>query len=280
VVDDYKMEITHVLRGDDHVSNTPRQIQLSRALGWKPAEFGHFSIILGPDGTRLSKRHGATSVLEYREAGYLPEALRNYLALLGWATPQSQDLFQWGELQEKFDLAGCQKSPAAFNPDKLLWMNGEYLRALSPEAVLERARPFLDRAGLAAPDERLLAVVGLEREKYKLLSDVPKLMDFFFQEVEYDPAAVDKVLKKEGAREALEGLLPVLEACVFDEKTLEARIRAFCEARVLKTGQVFHPVRVAVSGRTTGPSLFAMLEVLGKDVVLKRVRHVLAKVAA
>src|SRR6185436_12655980 len=141
VVDDHLMEISHVIRGDEHLPNTPSQLQLYNALGWKPPEFAHLSMILGPDGAKLSKRHGATSVLEYRTQGFLPETMRNYLALLGWATPDSQQLFEAEELIAKFDLAGCQKNPATFDPQKLLWMNGTNIRKMSPEKLLEEAGP-------------------------------------------------------------------------------------------------------------------------------------------
>ncbi|MBI4052246.1 MAG: glutamate--tRNA ligase [Elusimicrobia bacterium] len=276
VVDDVEMKITHVIRGDDHISNTPLQIQLYGALKWegKIPEFAHLSMILGPDGTRLSKRHGATSTLEYKNAGYLPEALRNYLALLGWSTPDSQQLFEWEELQQRFSFSGCQKSPATFDPQKLLWMNGEYLRKLSPEELLSRARSFLESESWARglSNGMLLKAMTLEREKFKLLAEVPRLVDFFFKEVEYDPKAVEKVLKTSGTASVLKGLKVVLKGLTpFDEKGLENCIRAFSKSEGLKTGQVFHPVRVAVSGRTQGPSLFGMLEVLGKEKVLSRI---------
>ncbi|MBI4423718.1 MAG: glutamate--tRNA ligase, partial [Elusimicrobia bacterium] len=165
VVDDHLMEITHVTRGDEHLSNTPYQLQLYRALGWEPPRFAHLSMILGPDGSKLSKRHGATSVLEYRDQGFLPETMRNYLALLGWSTHESQQLFAGDELVAKFDLAGCQKNPATFDNQKLLWMNGEYIRRLQAQALVERALPFLEKAGLGgAPRAELERAAGLERE--------------------------------------------------------------------------------------------------------------------
>lgn len=275
VVDDHLMGITHVVRGDEHLSNTPSQIQLYRALGWEPPVFAHLSMILGPDGQKLSKRHGATSVLEYRDQGYLPETMRNYLALLGWSTKDSQQLFEPAELVEKFDIAGCQKNPATFDPVKLNWMNGENIRKRTPAALLEDAWPFVDKAGLGGvAKDRLAAAVALEREKVKLLSEVPGLVDFFFKDVEYQPKAVEKVLKKEGAGKVLDGLAVALEAFEpFQDKPLEARVRQFCEDEGLKPGQVFHPIRVAVSGRTEGPTLFGMMELLGKAEVLKRFKQ-------
>ncbi|MBI4056513.1 MAG: glutamate--tRNA ligase [Elusimicrobia bacterium] len=284
VVDDATMDVTHVIRGDDHISNTPLQVQLYQALGFgdKLPKFAHLSMILGPDGARLSKRHGATSTLEYRDQGYLPEALRNYLALLGWSTSDSQQIFEWKELQEKFDLSGCQKNPATFDPAKLLWMNGEYLRKLNPEELLSRAKPFLEPQPWfqTRSDGEVLKAVTLEREKYKLLSEVPHLVDFFFKEVEYDPEAVQKVLQAPGASDVLGNLkLDLQGAESFSEKYLEDRIRTFCKAKGYKTGQVFHPIRVAVSGRTQGPSLFAMMEVMGKEKVLSRIDSALNLIA-
>lgn len=272
VIDDHEMKITHVIRGDEHLSNTPSQIQLYQALGWEPPIFAHLSMILGPDGTKLSKRHGATSVLEYKMQGYLPHTMRNYLALLGWATKDSQQLFGQQELIDKFDIRGCQKNPATFDPVKLSWMNGEYIRAMSKEELLDAALPFLEGAGLGGiTREGLLPAVALEQEKYKLLAEIPGLVEFFFKGVQYDPKAVDKVLRKDGVDEVLKGLAALLEGLEpFKEKKLEEAIRNFCSERSLKTGQVFHPLRVAVSGRTEGPTLFLMLEVLGKKTVLER----------
>ncbi|HAH05501.1 MAG TPA: glutamate--tRNA ligase [Elusimicrobia bacterium] len=272
VVDDHHMGITHVIRGDEHLPNTPSQLRLYEALGWTPPKFAHLSMILGPDGTKLSKRHGATSVLEYKTQGFLPETMRNYLALLGWSNPESQQLFEPGELEGKFDLAGCQKNPATFDPVKLEWMNGTYLRKLPAGRVIEAAEPFLKAAGLwDVPREKLCSVVDLEREKYKLLTDVPGRVDFFFKDVVYDPKAVEKTLKKDGVDPVLEGLLTLLSGVAeFTEKPLEAAIREFVASRGVKPGAVFHPLRVAVSGRTDGPTLFLMLEKLGKDAVLER----------
>jgi glutamyl/glutaminyl-tRNA synthetase len=267
------MGITHVIRGDEHLSNTPSQWRLYEALGWPAPLFAHLSMILGPDGTKLSKRHGATSVLEYKNQGFLPGTMRNYLALLGWSTPESQQLFEAQELIEKFDLAGCQKNPATFDPVKLQWMNGMHIRKLPKDELLNAAEPFLKAAALwdGVPRERLLAAVGLEQEKYSLLPDVPARVDFFFKDVVYDPKAVEKVMKKPGVDAILEGLERLLAGLEdFTEKPLEAAVRAFCAERGVKGGAVFHPLRVAVSGRTEGPTLFLMLELLGKQKVLER----------
>ncbi len=281
VVDDHTMKITDVIRGEEHLSNTPSQIQLYRALGWEPPRFAHLSMILGPDGAKLSKRHGATSVLEYRNQGYLPEALRNYLALLGWSTPDSQQLFDPKELVEKFDLGHCQKNPATFDPQKLEWLNGEKIRALPASELVAQARPFLSAAGMPHDGPQLLKAVALEHEKTKLLSQVPQLVDFFFKDAAYDPASVQKTLKAPGVQPMLRDLAAKLKALEpFETKALEAAIRAFVTEKGLKAGQVFHPLRVSVSGRTTGPSLFEMLELLGKDRVLARLDYAARELAA
>jgi len=276
VVDDHLMEISHVIRGDDHISNTPLQLKVYEALGWKAPELGHLSMILGPDGTRLSKRHGATSVGEYRTQGYLPQTMRNYLALLGWSNTDSQQIFKEGELEEKFDLKGCQKSPAIFDPVKLNWMNGEYIRIHPKEKLLELALPYIKEAGLPVENSRvpLADLVELEREKYKLLTDIPSRISFFLTDVKYDPVAVEKTLKVAEAKKILEGIKGAYTSLgEFRETDIEAATRAFAKANAFKAGQVFHPVRVAVSGRTDGPTLFRMIEYLGREEVLKRLTH-------
>ena len=276
VIDDHLMEISHVIRGDDHISNTPLQLKLYDALGWKAPELGHLSMILGPDGTRLSKRHGATSVGEYRGQGYLPQTMRNYLALLGWSNTGSQQIFKEGELEEKFDLKGCQKSPAIFDPVKLNWMNGEYIRIHPKEKLLELAMPYLREAGLPVENSRvpLADLVELEREKYKLLSDIPSRIGFFLTDAKYDPVAIEKTLKVAEAKKILEGIKGAYTSLgEFRETDIEAATRAFAKANAFKAGQVFHPVRVAVSGRTDGPTLFRMIEYLGREEVLKRLTH-------
>lgn len=275
VVDDHHMAISHVIRGDDHLSNTPRQILVYEALGWKPPEFGHLAMILGSDGSRLSKRHGATSVTEYRDAGYLPEALLNYLALLGWGTEDSQQLFTQQEMVEKFLLERCGKSPSTFDPNKLLWMNGEYLRKLSVATLAAKAKTFFNGRNIdAIPNDIYESAVALEHEKVKLLMDVPKLTDFLlWDDYEYRPEAVAKVLRADGAAGILlelEKRLSVLDP--FDVSGLEALCKTLAKDRGVKNGAVFHPLRVAVSGRTEGPSLWHMVEFLGKKRTLERIQ--------
>lgn len=281
VIDDHLMELSHVIRGDEHLSNTPSQVQIYYALGWQPPVFAHLSMILGPDGSKLSKRHGATSVLEFRDQGYLPHTMRNYLALLGWSNAASQQLFTDEDLISQFDLEGCQKSPATFDTVKLQWMNGEYIRQTPVDQLIELAKPFLEKAGLLGlPGPDLKKTVGLEHEKIKLLSEIPGLIEFFYKPVEIAPKAMDKVLKAPGAKQVLLDLAEALkDFAPFEDKPLEARIRQFVTDKGLKAGQVFHPLRVAVTGRQEGPTLFLMLEVMGKDMVLARLKDAAAKLA-
>jgi len=278
-VDDIEMKITHVIRGDDHLSNTPRQVLLYNALGREKElpKFAHVPMIMGSDGGRLSKRHGATSVLEYKDMGYLPEALVNYLVLLGWSTEDSQQIFANEELIEKFSLERCSKSKAIFDPQKLLWMNGEYIRKTGIKKIVEMARPWLEKEGISADTGYLEKVTMLEQEKIKLLSDIPHLIDFMIKdEIEYETDAVNKELKKDGAKQMLSDLKFELgKPDDFKEKNLEEIVRKYSQEKGLKTSQVFHPLRVAVSGRKQGPGLFAMLEVIGKERVLNRIENAL-----
>jgi len=276
VVDDNAMKISHVIRGDDHLSNTPRQILVYEALGWKPPEFGHLAMILGSDGSRLSKRHGATSVTDYKDAGYLPEVLLNYLALLGWGTEDSQQIFTQAEMVEKFLLERCSKSPAAFDPTKLLWMNGEYIRKTPAEKLAAMAKPFFtDKRIDQVPAKTYEQAVALELEKVKLLTDVPKLTDFLlWDEYEYREEAVTKVLRAEGAAGILDELAKRLAALEpFDLAGIETLCKTLAKDKGVKNGAVFHPLRVAVSGRTEGPSLWHMVEFLGKARTLERIKR-------
>ncbi len=284
VVDDAMMKISHIIRGDDHISNTPRQILLYQALEWELPQFAHVPMILGADKTRLSKRHGATALGEYKEKGFLPEAMINYLALLGWSTENSQQIFSREELINKFSLAGCGRSSAIFDQDKLLWMNGEYIRKMGVDKLTEKSFKWLKEADLVngastwdkvseERKERIKKAVGLEHEKIKLLSEVPSLVDYMLEEeIEYDSRAVEKALKKEnviGILESIKDSLKELED--FSVGGLEEGVRAFCVKKELKTSKVFHPLRVATSGRMQGPGLFVLLEFLGKEKVIKRI---------
>jgi glutamyl-tRNA synthetase len=286
VIDDYLMKMTHVLRGDDHISNTPRQMHVYNALGWEPPKFAHTAMILGPDGSRLSKRHGHTSVLEYRKEGYLKEALLNYLALLGWSTEDSQQIFTMEELKEKFSVGRCGTSPSTFDPAKLLWLNGEKIRAKTPGEIYALFMDWLkyaDNENLTAgwDAELLKKAIVLEHDKIKLLKDIPGLVGFFFEkDVVFDEEAVKKVFEKskETAGTALkETALRLSSAADFSADALEKFARDLAAEKGIGTGKVFHPIRVAVSGRTQGPSLFHMMETMGKDEVLRRINAAIEK---
>ncbi|MEK6543571.1 MAG: glutamate--tRNA ligase [Elusimicrobiota bacterium] len=284
VVDDHLMEISHVIRGDDHISNTPKQVLLYKAFGWQPPKFAHISMILGADGSRLSKRHGATGVMDFREQGYLPYAVVNYLALLGFATTDSQDIFDtdkgWDMLVEKFELERCQKSPAVFDYTKLTWMNGIYIRRLSKDQLLDAVRPYL--TGAAAPVSQLKEFVALEQEKYQLLSDAPKLLDFFFTETYAYRWEELKALKIEGLEQVYQELEAECAKLVdFSCAAIEQMLKGLAKRLGKKNAHVFHPLRFAVSGRLQGPSLFHMAEALGKDKVISRLKRLaLERVAA
>ncbi|MEW5705208.1 MAG: glutamate--tRNA ligase [Actinomycetota bacterium] len=295
VVDDHDMAITHVIRGDDHLSNTPRQILLYQALGYSIPEFAHLPMILGPDKTRLSKRHGATAVEAYRDEGYLPHALVNYLALLGWGYGD-QTLFSIDELIQKFSLEAVGKSPAVFDPVKLEWMNGVYIRELSVDELAKLIKSYLIKAGLIPEtpmympeDEKGMYMVGgdlaferyddawyrrlaeITQERISKLSDIIALSDFFFHRVVYETEAIQRVLKKEGVPEILQKAIEVLsESFDFNSREIEARLRKLAEDLGFKPKLVFQPIRVAVTGRTVSPPLFETIELLGRDATLER----------
>ncbi len=281
VIDDSLMKITHIMRGDEHLSNTPRQVLLYRALDFPLPHFAHIPLILGRDSSKLSKRHSATSVSYYREQGYLPWTMVNYLALLGWSTSDSQQFFDRDELIQNFTLERVGKSAAIFDPVKLEWMNGEYIRAMDLDEFANLLVPYLRRAGLieekvdSATCQKIRKVARLEQERIKVLSQIVDLAGFFFTgEFAYDPISVEKRLKKnhipsllEEARMRIKALSP------FEEQGLEELLRRFAEDFSLSTSEVFHPLRVALTGRMKGPGLFELAGVLGKEEVIKRIER-------
>ncbi len=279
VVDDAAMEISHVVRGDDHLSNTPRQILVFEALGSAVPVFAHLPMIWGADGKRLSKRHGATSVEAYRDMGYLPEALLNYLALLGWSLDGETTIIPAEVLRENFDFARVSKNPAIFDAEKLEWMNGVYIRELSPETFLERILPLVEAAGLIGPDEAferrawLLELAPLVSERIKRLDEVVPKVRFLFERVRIDEAARESVLAQVGARRALEASREALAGLVsWQAGAIEDVLRAVPEATGLKTKAVFQVVRVAVTGATVSPPLFESLALLGREETLDRIQ--------
>jgi len=277
VVDDHLMEITHVIRGEEWLSSTPKHIVLYSYFGWDVPAFAHLPLLLNPDKSKLSKRQGDVAVEEYRDKGYLPEAVLNYVLLLGWSTEDSQQIFTKSDMVEKFALERCGKSGSVFDIQKLLWMNGEYIRKISIDDLASRAVPFVMKAGFNADNfEYLKKCISLEQEKIKLLSDVPHLVEFFLtDDIVYDEKAMGKVIKKEGVINILKDMFQIYKNTEnFTSQELENKTRKYAEEQKLKTSQIFHPVRVAVSGRTEGPSLFHMMELLGKERVLERLNKI------
>jgi len=285
VVDDVDMGVTQVVRGDDHISNTPKQVLLYRALGAMVPGFAHVPLILGPDKKRLSKRHGATSVGEYEAQGHLPEAMVNFLALLGWS-PGSGDreVFTRDELVSVFALEGISGGNAVFNQDKLDWFGQQHMLRLSAREILRRLRPSLEAAGLwqAAFDdgrrEWIDAVIDLVKPRARRLGDfVPQLRPFLDDRVELDPAAVEKHLSAAGVREHLDALrarIATLEP--FDRQSLESCLRSVAEERGIKAGILIHAARVAVTGQAVSPGIFEVLELVGRETVLARLGDVRA----
>jgi glutamyl-tRNA synthetase len=264
-VDDMDDGISHVVRGDDHVSNTPKQIRILEALGAPLPAYAHVPNVLGSDGRKLSKRHGAVSVEEFRADGYLPEALMNYLALLGWSLDEKTTVIPPDTLVRHFDLGRVGTSPATFDYEKLRWLNGVYLRELPPEEYAERLLAYLGERGFEGGEETVRAAVPLVQEKIGTLGDFPRFAGFLFGRVEPDPALIDgaaPVLAE--AREALASVEP------FTAEAIETSLRALAERLEMKPRQAFQPIRVAVTGSNVSPGLFESIELLGRDETLAR----------
>lgn len=284
VCDDANMKMTHVLRGDDHLSNTPRQILIYEALGLEPPVFGHLSMILGPDGKRLSKRHGATSVEEYRSQGYLPDAMVNYLSLLGWSLDGETTIFDRETLHEHFSLDHISKNPAVFDNEKLDWMNAEYIKTLEPALFDKLLENELVQAGLCTPDdidarpEWFSSIRPLIFERVKHVTDMAPMTAYLFGDtVELDGKSVEKVLAKEGSRAALEKSLEALssESTRWDHESIESVLRKVPEQLDVKARLVFQPVRVAVCGNMVSPPLFESIELLGRERTIARIEAAL-----
>jgi glutamyl-tRNA synthetase len=283
VIDDIEMKISHVIRGEDHLSNTPKHIELYRALGATPPRFAHIPLILNTDGSKMSKRDTGASVATYIEQGYAPEAVRNYLCLLGWSPKDNREKIDTAEVVSIFELEKINRRNAAFDLNKCFWLNGQYIAQMSLDRFTELAQPFLEKAKIDISDQNYLrAVLSIVKEKIKLFSDVPEWTRYFFTEAyEFDPAAVEKTFSKPEARERLVRLrekFQHLEA--WDAAALEVELKALAQKLGCKTGDIVHPARVAVSGRTVGPSLYHMLEVMGKDRVLSRFDRAASVIAA
>ncbi len=277
VVDDITMKISHVIRGDDHVNNTPRQILIYQALGEPLPHFGHVPMILGPDRARMSKRHGATSVMAYKEMGYLPQSLINYLVRLGWSHGD-QEIFSVRELIEKFGLENVGKSASVYNPEKLLWLNAHYIKESDPRDLVPLLQPFLEHRGYPPRDPAYLAgAVRTLQPRSKTLVEMAENMKYYLvEDLEYEEAAAKKFLKPEMIDPFRRLIAGVEGMDHLDEKGLEKVFEQVVVTELgLKFGKVAQPVRVALTGGTVSPGLFEVMEVLGKAVVLKRLRKAL-----
>ncbi len=274
VVDDHEMGITHVMRADEWIPSTPYHVILYRAFGWDPPEFAHLPVILSPDGKgKLSKRHGATSVREFQKAGYLPDALVNFLALLGWSPGDDREILTREELIELFDLDRVGTRPVHFDYKKLEWMNGEYIRKTPDAQLLEEVRKRVQAHGLAANEEDLQRMIPLLKERVRTLEQFIEYGIYFFRDPEtYDPKGVRKHFQPpEEVIPRLEALKSRWEALPeWTETALEHSLRELAEELQVKAGKLIHPVRLSLTGFTVGPSLFALVEALGRERTLRR----------
>jgi glutamyl-tRNA synthetase len=273
-VDDLDARITHVVRGADHISNTPKQLLVYEALGRTPPVYAHLPLLHGPDGKKLSKRHGAASVQELRDQGLLPEAVDNYIALLGAGFDSDEEFFTLQQLADRFRLERVSKNPAEFDEKKLRHMNGVYLRGLGAAELTDRLQRFTGRDGLAG-------AVVISQEKIQTLAEFWPLVAFLFDGPVDDPAAFERTIAADGGAQALTDARAALaELEPFDAASIEGALRIVVEARAVKPGKVFQPVRVAVAGRTVSPGIFESLELLGRDEALERIDAALARVGA
>ena len=293
IVDDHYMQISHVMRAEEWLPSTPRHLMLYEAFGWQPPQYAHLPLMLGSDRSKLSKRHGSTSVLAYRDEGYLPDAMVNFLALLGWSLDDKTEVIQRADLIKHFSIERITKSGAIFNPEKLMWINGVYLRALPVPDLAEKLAPFLEKpaadGGLPDTIKRPLdkayvrALAPLIQERLRVLSEGPELASFFFEEqLAYDAALlVQKGMDSAGTLHALKLAAQHLEAAQqWETHALETPMRALAEQLNLKTGQLFGAIRVAVTGQTATPPLFQTMEVLGKARCMSRLHHAINLLSA
>jgi glutamyl-tRNA synthetase len=278
-VDDIDYEISHVARGEDLLPSTPKHILLTRALGGSSPQYAHLPLLFGTDGKKLSKRHGATALTEYREAGYLADAMFNYLAILGWSPDGETTMFNRDEAVERFDLIDVSKNPAAFDPEKLNWMNGEYIRAMDTGEFAALVRPHVEsRIGraLSSPEwEVFEEIAPLVQERTKLLPEAGEQVVFLFEEFDgYDAASWEKVMAKDGVVEVLDaGVSALRELDSWDAVSVETALRALPEKLGIGAGKAFQPLRVAVTGSSVSPPLFESIAALGRDRTLQRIER-------
>lgn len=279
VVDDALMEITHVIRGDDHISNTPRQIMLFKALEFKLPKFIHLPMILGSDKKRLSKRHGATAITYFKKEGYLPQTLINYLSLLGWSTSDSQQILSQEELLKKFSLKGISKNPAIFDYDKMLWMNGQYIRKLSLEEFTKICIDYLRKVKIYFPekDKWFREVVALYQSRIRVINELPSQAYYLFEEdVKIEKEASEGYLDCEKTIEILREVQKAISLIVnFIPKEIEKTIRELILKLKITAKEIIHPLRVAITGSTASPGIFEVVYLLGKEKVLRRIEKVI-----
>lgn len=281
VVDDSSMKISHVIRGDDHLSNTPKQILIYEALGLEMPYFAHIPLIHGSDGTRMSKRHGATSVMEYKQEGFLPEAFVNYLARLGWNDDTDKEIYSLKELEEAFRLWQVSSSPAAYDRDKLLWYNGKYIRMQSPERLYELCLPFLEPYFSNEINKKgrnwLTGLITLYQERITLLSELPELIKFYFEDlVQYSDEDLKSAKVTGDSLKAISELKRILQNIDWNVSEIEKAIREYVHNKGVNLGTVVHPLRLVVTGRTATPGIFETLFYVGKESTLRRMEHFLA----
>ncbi len=279
VVDDMDMKISHVIRGDDHLNNTPRQIHIYEALGAQPPIFGHVPMILGDDGARLSKRHGAVSVMQYRDDGYLPEALLNYLVRLGWSHGD-QEIFSMDEMVKLFDISDVNKAASAFSTEKLQWLNQHYIKESSPEHLARLLSPHMGNLGIdptEGPD--LIAVASAQQERAKTLVEMADISAFFYKDYdEFDEKAAKKVLRPVALEPLKAARARFAEQQDWDGEKLHLIIKELAEEMELNMGKIAQPLRVAVVGRAASPGIDVTLELPGKEACLRRIDRAIAYV--
>lgn len=275
-VDDHEMDVDLVLRGDDHLSNTPKQVLVLRAMEWPVPRYAHVPLLHGPDGKKLSKRHGAASVQELREAGYLPEAVLNYIALLGWGPEDDETIMPLEDLVERFRPEDVRRSSAIFDEKKLRWLNGRYMRAMDPADYLDTVARYLDRA----PDEQLALACSIAQEKAQTLGEVWPLVAFLFGPPAEDPKAWKKVMKGDAAK-ALEAASEALEGLTdFGVSDVEAALEPIPERLGLGAGKVYQPIRVAITGTNVSPGIFESVSALGREKTLERIGRAIGRISS
>jgi len=278
-IDDNDMEITTIIRGEDHISNTPKQILIYEALNMEIPEFAHLPMILGPDKKRLSKRHGATGVQEYRDGGYLPEVLTNYLALLGWNPGTEQEIFSNSELIGEFSIGRVQKKSAVFDERKLQWVSGQHIYKMTPFKILESIRSINPGWRKNEDNNYVIKVIEIMQERIKSLIEMQNITDYFFEDpTEYDEKAVRKNWKDNSVNELINRFTKSLTKTTdWTTDNIEAALRNISEKEVISAGKIIHPTRLAISGTSSGPSLFEMMELLGKTTCIRRLNTAINK---